>query len=171
MIMNFWNECQQNLKNKNTSGFSMMEILLVLFITVILAGIGFSFYFTEQRTVMTLRNATQEIVAYLYFAQNKAMIQEERSAWGVRFENPLSGSDFYALYIGDSFLSSRETKHLPSMIEYVTPATGSVVDVTFQRLSGRLLADRQIIIRVLNTTSTATINITTGGLISHSINF
>lgn len=158
-------------KYKNISGFSLMEILLVLFITVILAGISFSFYFTEQRTGMILRNATQEIVAYLYFAQNKAIIQEEESAWGVHFENPLSGGGFYALYKGETYSSAAEKKYLPSMIEYVAPTAGSSVDVTFQKLSGKLSTDQQIVIRVLNTESTATINITTGGVISYNINY
>lgn len=168
--MNFWNECQQNLKNKSTSGFTLMEILLVLFITVILAGISFSFYFTEQRTAMILRNSTQEIVGYLYFAQNKAMIQEEESAWGIHFENPLSSADFYALYIGDSYLSPRETKYLSSMIEYVTPASSASIDVTFQKLTGKLLASRQVIIKVINTELTSTIDINVEGLISYTMN-
>jgi len=159
-----------DFKNKNISGFSLMEILLVLFITVILAGIGFGFYFTEQRTAMILRNATQEIVGYLYFAQNKAMIQEEGSSWGVRFTNPTSGLDSYALFKGEVFSSPHETKHLSSTIEYVAPLAGGVVDVAFQRLTGRLSTNRQIVIRVINTNLTATINIMTSGVISYIMN-
>lgn len=149
-----------------------MEILLVLFITVILAGISFSFYFTEQRKVMILRNTAQEIVGYLYFAQNKAMIQEEESAWGIHFGNPLTGAGFYALYIGNSYSLSgaREIKYLPSMIEYVAPARGASMDVTFQKLTGKLLANRQVMIRVINTELTSTINISVDGLISYTLN-
>lgn len=159
-------------KNKNTSGFTLIEILLVLFITVILAGIGFSFYFTEQRAVMVLRNAAREMVGYLYFAQNKAIIQEERADWGIHFNNPTTGAGFYTLYIGSGFSSAgaRETRHLPSMIEYVTPARGVSIDVNFPRLTGRSLGNRQIVIRVINTGFTSTIDINTEGVISYIMN-
>jgi prepilin-type N-terminal cleavage/methylation domain-containing protein len=115
--------------------FTLIELLVVIGITAILAGVGVSSYSGQQRAKL-LDNTTQEIVGYLRYAQQKSMAQEEGKQWGVHFENPASGNDFYALYSGASYTSPAETRYLPKGLEFQLPSTGNTVNISFSKLSG-----------------------------------
>jgi hypothetical protein len=99
--------------------------------------VGIGFYVNQQK-IKPLDNATQEIVSYLHYAQQKSVAQEQGLQWGVHFENPTSGSDFYALYTGTTYTTPIETKYLPAGIEFQTPAPGNSVDVSYEKLTGFL---------------------------------
>jgi len=67
-----------------------IEILLVIGITAIISTIGAGFYVNQQK-VKVLETTAQEIVAYLKYAQQKSISQEQGLQWGVHFENSISG--------------------------------------------------------------------------------
>lgn len=123
-----------NFKGK-TFGFTLLELLIVVGITTILAGVGVSSYINQQR-VKLLDTAAQEIVGYLHYTQQKSIAQEGGNQWGIHFENSTSGNDFYALYTGTSYTSSAETRYLPKGIEFATPASNETIDITFYKLIG-----------------------------------
>ena len=116
-------------------GFTLLEIIIVVGITTVLAGIGVSTYTNQQRAKL-LDTAAQEIVGYLRYAQQKSMAQEGTNQWGIHFENPASGDDFYSLYTGSSYASSEEVRYLPNNINFITPSVGESINIPFYKLVG-----------------------------------
>jgi len=143
-----------------------MELLIVVGITIVLAGVGVSIYVNQQR-IKLLNTSAQEIVGYLRYAQQKSMAQESGNQWGIHFENPASGDDFYALYTGTSYTSPEETRYLSSGIEYESPTAGNSIDVSFNKLTGTSATSttQSITIKSTITNSTSTISISSQGLI------
>ncbi len=117
--------------------FTLLETLIVIGITGILAGVGVSSYINQQKAKL-LDSTAQEIVGYLRYAQQKSMAQEEGKQWGVHFENSASGNDFYALYSGASYTSPAETRYLPKELEFQLPSSGNSVNMSFEKLTGFL---------------------------------
>ena len=153
-----------NFFRKAKKGFTMLELLIVIGITATLSVIGISFYFNQQKAKI-LENTTQEIANYLRYTQQKSISQEQGLQWGVHFENPSSGSDFYALYTGTTYSSPIETKYLPTGIIFTTPATGNSVNVSFNKLTGTS-TNQSIIIQSTSNSATTTISVFSQGLIT-----
>ncbi len=153
---------------KLKKGFTLLELLIVIVITTILAGVGVSTYINQQRSKL-LDTTVQEVVGYLRYAQQKSMVQEGGNQWGVHFENPASGDDFYALYTGVSYTSPEETRYLPKGIEYETPTAGNSIDASFDKLTGTSATSttQSITIESTVTNSTTTISISGQGVISY----
>lgn len=116
-------------------GFTLMELLVVLGITAVLSTVSFSLYINQQRTKL-LETTAEEIVGFLKYAQQKSTSQEQGLQWGVHFENPASGNDFYALYTGTTYTSPEETRYLPKGITFSTPGSSETVDISFYKLIG-----------------------------------
>jgi len=148
--------------------FTLMELLIVVAITTILASVGISSYVNQQRAKL-LDTSAQEIVGYLRYAQQKSIGQEGGNQWGIHFENPASSDDFYALYTGTSYTSPEETRYLSSGIEYESPTAGNSIDVSFSKLTGASATSttQSITIKSIVTNSTSTISISSQGLISY----
>jgi len=159
---------QYSRSRKARIGFTLMELLIVVGITIVLAGVGISSYVNQQR-IKLLDTSVQEIVGYLRYAQQKSMAQEGGNQWGVHFENPASGDDFYALYTGATYTSPEETRYLSSGIECESPTAGNSIDVSFNKLTGTSATSttQSIIIKSVVTNSTTTISISGQGLISY----
>lgn len=157
----------KKLKFNRAKGFTLIELLIVIGITIAISGVGISSYINQKRA-KSLDFMAQEIVGYLRYAQQKSMVQEDGAQWGVHFENPTSGDDFYALYTGSSYTSAEETRYLLEGIEFQTPASGNSVDMSYEKLTGLLFEGsyQQII---LQNTSGLTKNVLTceQGLISY----
>src|SRR5680860_90446 len=133
---------------KFKKGFTLLELLIVVAITTILAGVGISSYINQQKD-KSLDFIAQEIVGYLRYAQQKSIAQEGNNQWGVHFENPISGDDFYALYTGAIYTSSEETHYLPTSINFQIPSSGNSIDMSYEKLIGSLSDDsnQQIILQ------------------------
>lgn len=148
-------------------GFTLMETIIVIGITAVIAGIGISSYIGQQRAKL-LDSAAKEIVGYLRYAQQKSITQEDGGQWGVHFENPADGKDFYALYTGETYSSPTETKYLPAGITFQTPCLGDSVDMSFEKLIGFLSAEtyKQVILKD-SSEKTKNILVCKQGLISY----
>jgi type II secretory pathway pseudopilin PulG len=157
---------------KFQKAFTLMELLIVIGITIVLAGVGISTYVNQQRAKL-LDMAAQEVVGYLRYAQQKSMAQESGNQWGIRFKNPADEDDFYALSLYDdtdnSYISTEETRYLSSGIEYESPTVGNYIDVSFSKLTGTNATStaQSITIKSTVTNSTSTISISSQGLISY----
>jgi len=155
---------------RKSSAFTLMELLIVVAITTILAGVGISSYINQQRAKL-LDTSVQEIVGYLRYSQQKSIAQEGSNQWGIHFENPADEDekDFYALYTGTSYTSPEETRYLSSGIEYESPTAGNNIDVSFDKLTGASATSttQSITIKSTVTNSTTTISISGQGLISY----
>jgi len=142
----------QNTRYKHSrfarrKAFTLLELLIVIGISTVLSGVGITYY-AAQRRVKVLEAATQEIVGYLRYAQHKSIAQEEGKQWGVHFENPSSGSDFYALYSDSTYSSPVETRYLPAGVEFQSPSPGNSTDISFDKLTGTFSGTyKQIILK------------------------
>jgi len=120
-----------------TFGFTLLELLIVIGITATLSVVGIGFYVNQQKSKL-LENTALEIANYLRYTQQKSIAQEQGQQWGVHFENPTSGNDYYALYTGTTYTTPIETKYLPTGIVFTTPADGASIDISFNKLTGLL---------------------------------
>jgi len=153
---------------KFQKAFTLMELLIVVGITIVLSGVGISSYINQQRTKL-LDTSAQGIVGYLRYAQQKSMAQEGGNQWGVHFENPTSGNDFYTLYTGTTYSFSIETRYLPSGIIFTTPATGASINISFNKLTGTNYSgtSQSLVIQSISSSATKTISVSSQGLITY----
>jgi len=151
-------------------GFTLLEIIIVIAITATMATIGIGYYANISKTKL-LDKTAEEIVAYLKYAQQNSVVQKDGTQWGVHFENPSSGQDFYALYAGTTYSSPIEIKYLPEGIEFSIPQTASSADISFTKLTGLLSTGgyKQIILKEISTNQTKNVLSCYQGLISYNI--
>jgi len=145
--------------------FTLLEIIIVVGITTVLAGVGVSTYVNQQRTKL-LDATAQEIVGYLRYAQQKSTIQEAGNQWGIHFENPASGDDFYALYTGSSYASPEEVRYLPKGINFISPDAENSIDIPFYKLIGDSIGGSITILGYAN--QRVTITVQSQGLIVYA---
>ena len=166
MYFNVFQRISKYFQRKSFA-FTLLELLIVIGITATLSVVGVGFYVNQQKAKI-LENTAQEIANYLHYAQQKSVSQEQGLQWGVHFENPTSGSDFYALYTGTTYSSSIETKYLPSGIIFTTPATGNSINISFNKLTGTNYSgtNQSLIIQSISNSATTTISVFSQGLIT-----
>jgi len=157
----------KNNSRKKKKGFTLIEILIVVAISTILSGISFSSYVNHRRAKL-LEFTKQEIVGYLRYAQQKSISQEGGNQWGIHFENPDSGDDFYALYHGTTYSSSEGTRYLPKGLEFQSPSSGNTIDISFSKLTGENYseAEQEVIIDLTNNQIARVIRIMTNGVMT-----
>ena len=156
-----------NFFRKAKKGFTMLELLIVIGITATLSVVSVGFYINQQKAKL-LELTAQEIASYLKYTQQKSVSQEQGLQWGIHFENPSSGSDFYALYTGTTYSSPIETKYLPAGIIFTTPATGNSANISFNKLTGTNYSgtSQSLVIQSTSNSATTTISVFSQGLIT-----
>jgi len=156
-----------NFFRKAKKGFTMLELLIVIGITATLSVVSVGFYINQQKAKL-LELTAQEIASYLKYTQQKSVSQEQGLQWGVHFDNPTSGSDFYALYTGTTYSSPIETKYLPAGIIFTTPATGNSANISFNKLTGTNYSgtSQSLVIQSTSNSATTTISVFSQGLIT-----
>src|SRR3989344_7245987 len=108
------------------SGFSLIELLLIMGITAIVGTVGFMVA-PGFRTQNTLDLAIQELLGNLRDAQQRATSQDQRSQWGVHLEADQNGNDFYKIFYGSSYAAGTVTQtiSLSPALEFLSPAQGA----------------------------------------------
>lgn len=116
-------------------GFTLVEIIIVIFILAILAGAAIAAFRFFQRGAALNDNAEQ-ISNTLRLAQNRAISSLNASSCGIHFENSR-----YILFYGSPYNSSsasNEIFNLPSGLEiYAVNLAGGGQEIIFDRLTGR----------------------------------
>src|SRR3989344_438098 len=69
------------------TGFTLLEIVLVLSLLSIVVVLGASYSILGQRTKTEIDSTTRTVVDVLRRAQNNAVTGEGFTTWGVRFDN------------------------------------------------------------------------------------
>ncbi len=138
-------------------------------ILVIIAGFSFAYLGGFQQKSNT-DAAVQKIVSFTREAQMRAKNGQDGMAWGIHWENPLIGDDFYSLF-KDTYnaTSTIETIKLAKNVQFTTPADGNSVEIIFQRITGNPVAATTTITIAskVNTSITQTITINSLGRISY----
>lgn len=138
------------------SGYSYIQILVVLAIIVILAGVA-SPYYVQWQNRARLQSAADTLLADTWLTQTKAIQREHDAAWGLHIND---ASKQYVLFHGSTYSSSdvnNITVQYPSTVTIspsqdiaFNPVTGAVTsgsDVTFSLTSSSLpLESRSITI-------------------------
>ncbi len=113
-----------------------MELLISMAILVIIASVGFVYLGGYRRTA-DIDATLQKMVSFTREAQMRAKSGQDGVAWGVHWENPLAGEDFYALFKNTySATNTVETIMLGNDVEFTNPTTGNFYEAIFQRITG-----------------------------------
>ncbi len=141
--------CKNILQNICFSyGFTLLELIIVIAISVILISITTGAYFGAHRKAV-LNTTAEQIQQVLRLARQKSLSQEEGLGWGVHFENPSSGggTPWYALYKGSPYNSANITAYyyLPSQVSFFVPGSGTSLNVEFSKLTGSTVNNNIII--------------------------
>jgi len=119
--------------------FTLIELLLAIAILGILAGLSVPFLINFKAT-QDLDITTQEVVSVLRKAQERSILAEKNSSWGVNFSQPKK----YILFRENFDLSSVENEiyEIPANIGL----TSNLFEVKFEKLSGRISNEFEIIL-------------------------
>lgn len=152
-------------KNK---GFTMVEIIIVM----ALVGIGMTFatklisYYQNKKLILE----AQEIMNQLEYAKERSITQDERSKWGVHFDNISASDIFFALFRGSEYQSSASfgRTNLDKSLRFLIPTSTQALDIVFNTLSGKPTSSEKVIIENAFNGKIIEINVSSTGIISIS---
>lgn len=154
------------LKNKEAkqpivAGFTLIEVLIVVAIGALLVGFGLfglRGYVGKQRVQTSLDGFT----AALRETQQRAISQEEGSAWGVRLTN-VSGVSAFEVFKGTDYLTGtvEQTYYLRQGTSFSGFPTSTVYDIPFAARTGA--TSEQHIISIVNNRKDSIVGIVTIG--------
>ena len=155
--------------NSNSKAFTLIELVITIGILGILATVSF-INIINYKQRQDLSSASQEIVTVIRNAQDRSLSQESGSRWGVYFENPSSGTDFYELFQGSTYATGTIVSKsvLSSNVQFDSPVSGSSSTIVFSPVTG--LPDATTTIKISLTsspTTSSTITINTNGKIQY----
>ena len=164
-------------------GFTLMELVLVIAILGIIAGLGIGNYANFLRQ-SSLDSAANEIVAKLREAQTNSQASSDNYAWGVEFDT--TNKDRYVIFKGncsnDAALSCRtlsdcssnpctltdtETIFLNSAVEINSASFGGGIYTVFDRPTGKPKSGKNgdVVIQLKGGSQQKTINVSAPGKI------
>ncbi len=158
-------------RNNNTmptrvSGFSLLEILIVMAILAIIGAIGSGIYANYGRGI-ELNSVAESVSFDLKLAQSKSMVGEGGFLWGLHFVNG-SPQQYYEIFstptnyadVGKVVVA---TTTLASSVKFTTPATASSLDIIFNKISGSTTGSSVVI---TNQSGSKTISVSSVGAIT-----
>lgn len=122
----------------NQKGFTFIELLIVIGLTVILASATIPVYGQLQNSSQ-FNSAISETAQALRLAREYSLAGRNNSSFGVYFEVNEYGSDKCVLYQGDSYLTRDESYDIELVFEKTVNITTTLIDneVNFSKGSGR----------------------------------
>ncbi len=162
------------MNNKNNTGFTTVEIIIVVVILAILAAIPIAdFVLMQKRT--TLDNGAQEFIGAVRTAQNKTLAADSASQYGV-YLDALVFPNKYILFKGESFASRDvafdEPFPLPDTLEFYPinlkdSDNNDKTEIVFDRVTGVTQISGSVSIRVkADTNQNKTVYISNFGVVS-----
>ena len=158
---------QLNLINtKYQSGFTLFELMIVIAIMGILAAVTASIIPTIGRG-KELEADRDKIVAYLRYARQKSVSQEEGKQWGARFDNSNSALPNFKLFHTPPYSAAnvRETIFLSDKVQFNDPSSGNTKDIIFAKITGTTAA-ASVTVALRNTGQQKTVSVNTQGAIT-----
>lgn len=157
------------MNKKNNSGFTLIEIIIVIAILGFLSTIAvFDFFAFKENS--DLNNNVQEFVSVLKLAQNKAISAENNSQYGVYIDTSDSPNQ-YVLFKGPSYAlriaSDDRTYSLQNTMEFYDTNLGGGYEIVFTKTTGAPEEFGSISIRVkASPNNNKTIYLTNSGTVS-----
>lgn len=153
---------------KSGAGFTLLELLIVIAVLIVIGVLSVN-YLTSYQKDLNLDKDSNQIVNYSEQARNKSLAKEDNRAWGIHFENPAVGNDFFELYFTDTNYSGgtvSEKIYLSSGVIFSDPTTGNSTDIQFSKLSASVTTTTSVTIVSQTTNNSRTITANTEGRIS-----
>jgi len=156
--------------HKNQKGFTLFEIIIVVFILSVLALISIPAYNILLRSFEVEGNM-QEFYIALKLAQTKTLSSENDSQYGVYINTAITPNQ-YIIYKGASY-ATRDTAYdqlywLHKNVEFSSVSLGGGYEVLFQKLTGYALdMSGSVVIRSkVDTSKSKTVYISSSGIMS-----
>lgn len=152
-----------NTYSSHTRGFSLMELMVVIAISVLLMGISLG-VFSALTQKQIVEKSTENVYAVLQEARNKTILGENGSQYGVRF-----ASSSITLFQGSAYNPS-SASNITTVLNPRTEIssinlTGGATTIVYSKLSGQPNATGTIqVILKSNSTLLETITIHGSGL-------
>lgn len=144
----------------NKKGFSIMEILVVIFIMTTLMVLGFVNYRDFEKR-MSLSSSANQIISALHLTNERTISSSSNLVHGVHFT-----SDSYTLFASSTYDvldPNNEVYTLPAGIEISGINVGGS-DVVFDRLTGTTTNSGTIVLRIIsNPAETRTVEVLPSG--------
>lgn len=154
----------------NKKGFSLIELLMVMTITVVLIGVSSVGLFNMRRK-SDLDKTRDQIVASLGEARSRAINQDEGQSWGVRFTNnsPTSTSYFSIYYSAYSAATEKGKYSLPQNVEFASATVpwGNSLNIDFAELTGKATSTAVPLLLRISPFTSSTITVSSSGIISY----
>lgn len=163
MCRTFGVSCQMSVVRCSPRGFSLLELLMVVAIIALLAGVGSTFYRGFVKSV-ELQSISKTMAEDFRYARSKAMIGEGGYKWGAHVVNTASGgSQYYLLFstptnYADASTTVMSTTTLSTGLTFSDPASGAYKDIIFSKISGNPAASTTVVIVSEGKYSTTTIS-------------
>ncbi len=161
----------QNKKDRLQTGFTFIEVIIVVLILSVLVAITVSdFVFWSKR--IDVDNTTQEFANILRLAQNRTLSSEGSSQYGV-YLNTTTSPHQYVMFKGTSY-ATRDTSAdqiylLQQMLEFFNINLGGGNEIVFNKLTGASQQSGNLSIRSkLDTSQIKTVYIDSSGTVSFS---
>lgn len=150
------------------SGFSLLEVLMVVAIIAVLGTIGTGAYRNFVKNV-ELNSVTRDIIFDLKNMQAKSIAGEDERKWGAHFVNSTSTDDYHETFstpaggsgYGDASTTIKSTVYLPAGITFSDPVESATKDILFNRVSGTTSTSTTV--SITSADGAKTINVTTIG--------
>lgn len=145
-------------KNKFKSGFTLVELILIIALMVVIVMISILALGGRKGTT-ELEGITKQIVSQLREAQSKSASQINSTTWGVRIDNATSGA-YFGGYSSSTYSTSTKAGYtrLPRNVRFVTSTlpVGSFREITFSQISGLPSTTTVISLQLTDTPSVST---------------
>ena len=145
---------------------------MVIGISILLTIIAIA-SFTSRKNLNDLGTTVSQAAALLREAESRSATEAQGVAWGVHFANATKTAPFYALFSSSTYSTSTTVGYysLPRDVSYTTAtiATGSMLDVIFNQVSGLPSSSAAIGFMSLSQKSLAsdTISVASSGAITY----
>lgn len=171
------NCAEASAASSNCQAFTLIELLITISIIAILASVGTaSFLGFHNRN--SLKLAGDQISSLLRTVHDRAISQENQSAWGMYFKNDSSNNNYYyVVFYGNAPPGPPPTGGTTSSITYLDgpllflqPSSNNSTTTIFNQLTGNLSNSSPVNIQIAlksDNTASATINVYQNGRVEY----
>jgi prepilin-type N-terminal cleavage/methylation domain-containing protein len=149
-------------------GFTLIEILITITILSIIGGIGVV-SLSNYKNRHSFDLDTTNVLEVLRSAQNKAILGERGTSWGVKFTSYADGG-YYELFSGSGYATSSVSLHqtLTGTTRFSSPSSGFSKTVVFAKTSGKSDSAHSIVLRGAATNSINTVSVSSSGTLKQT---